>query len=278
MKPYFIGIGAYKSGTSWIHNCLYEHPEIFSPIKETYFFNNGANFPGNAERYEDFFRNCPAGARPGEFCPGYLSDSAVPLRIFAHYPTVRLIVSLRNPTDRAFSHYTADVCSGVIPATLSFRDAVISRPLYVREGLYAPSLRRYLSFFSRKKILILIYEDILADPERVMRSVYSFLGVDSYFSPSMLRVKVNASRVVRSVMMEHILISISLMLQWHGFHRLWWFIKRAGFGYFILRCNTACAASPLKISPEDKEFLKAYFDEDVRATESIIGRPLSGWR
>src|SRR5438045_5070609 len=91
--PDFIGIGAQRTGTSWIYACLYEHPEICMPRKEINFFSRERNWTRGFEWYEQIFAECPSRTIAGEFSTSYLSDAQAPARIKDRYPAVRLIVS-----------------------------------------------------------------------------------------------------------------------------------------------------------------------------------------
>jgi len=90
-KPDFIGLGAQKAATSWIHACLYEHPQIFMPAsKEIHFFSR--HYSKDIRWYEEHFRSCQTNQLAGEFSPTYLYDPATPKRIHEWNPAVKLII------------------------------------------------------------------------------------------------------------------------------------------------------------------------------------------
>ena len=105
-QPYFLGIGAQKSATSWISKCLNEHPDICVALsKETHFFSDDKRFSQGIEHYKLYFTNCcNKNIHKGEYSTTYLFSKFAPQRICNMYPDVKLIVSLRNPVDRAISH------------------------------------------------------------------------------------------------------------------------------------------------------------------------------
>ena len=129
--PDFIGIGAEKAGTSWIYYCLHQHPSIDTRIKETYFFNMGSNWSKGFEWYESFFKHCHPTAKTGEFSPGYLTDPVAPEKIYKKHPNTKLIVSLRNPVDRAFSAYIFNIKRGKLRPTIPFNTAIKQDPEYL---------------------------------------------------------------------------------------------------------------------------------------------------
>ena len=106
MLPNFIGIGAPKAGTTWLFNCLQEHPQVFvAPVKETKFFDD-ENIEGRILEYEAHFRGAEGAIAVGEISTRYLSSNrGAAERIHRYLPEVRLFVSLRNPSDQAYSHY-----------------------------------------------------------------------------------------------------------------------------------------------------------------------------
>src|SRR6056297_562433 len=102
----FIGIGAQKAGTSSIFHFLKEHPEICtSSKKEIHFFDKEYNYLKGIKFYRKFFNNCSSKNIKGEFTPRYIYHPKVAQRIKKYFPDVKLIVSLRNPIERAISHY-----------------------------------------------------------------------------------------------------------------------------------------------------------------------------
>src|SRR4051812_34770 len=151
--PNFIGIGAQRTGTSWIYACLFEHPDLCLPRKEINFFSRERNWSRGFGWYEAIFGECPPDAQVGEFSTSYLTDAETPGRIRSRYPDARLIVPLRNPIDRAYSNYLNDIVGGVVPASVGFAEALESHPEYVDGGLYARHLRNYIHLFGREQLL-----------------------------------------------------------------------------------------------------------------------------
>src|SRR4051812_23905676 len=111
--PNFLVIGVEKGGTTWLHAQLKKHPQIFLPdTKEIHFFNKYSSnlierdyFKLGIGWYLDFFKPYNGQRAIGEVTPMYICDSEAPLRIQKTLLSVRLIAILRNPVDRAYSHY-----------------------------------------------------------------------------------------------------------------------------------------------------------------------------
>ena len=116
-RPDFIGIGAMKAGTTWLYQCLSEHPEIPLPDKELNFFGDQDTWSMGFDWYEKQLESNKNVT--GEFSVFYLVHPYVIPRIYNRYPATKLIVCLRNPIDRSFSHYLHDVRYGVFDLSLN---------------------------------------------------------------------------------------------------------------------------------------------------------------
>jgi Sulfotransferase domain len=222
LLPAFLIIGAQRAGTTTLYTYLRRHPDVTGPrwadpvvswSKELHFFDE--NYWRGVEWYRKFF---PLEARqrlmrrlgrdlvPGEGTPYYMFHPAVPARVAETIPDVRLIALLRNPVERAYSHYQLMARSG--REKLSFEEALEAEPqrlagleevlmeerpqvgeggwrrhqhhrhrAYVGRGLYADQLERWLAHFPREQLLVLRSEDFLARPDETYAQVFEFLGL-----------------------------------------------------------------------------------------------------
>ena len=276
MRPHFIGLGAQRAGTSWIYACLYEHPQVYIPVKEIHFFSRDRNYRRGVGWYEGHFRRCPPGKVAGEFSTTYLASEEAPGRIREYHPGVKLIASLRDPLERALSNYRNDVMGGVVRPGTPFEEALKEHPEYIAQGLYSQQLQRYLDLFPRSQLLVLIYEDALRDPAAFIRQVYAFLGVDSDFRPSMLGRRINTGRVPRWVALEVGLDLLAQALRTRGMHRLVWLLRRWGVGPLLRRLNTR--PEPIApVSPEVRARLREVFAPERERLERLLGRDLGFW-
>lgn len=276
-EPDFIGLGAQRSGTSWIYACLYEHPQICAPTKEIHFFSREANWQRGREWYERHFRACIPDRIAGEFSSTYLPSAVAAERIAALYPRSKLVVSLRHPVERLISNYLNDVTAGAMSRDVPLADAIARRSEYVEQGRYASHLTRYLTHFRRSQVLVLIYEDALADPAGFIARIYAFLGVDQAYRPSMLSARVGIGRVPRSVALEKAVTRGTWALRGRLTRGLWWAAKRAGVGQALRRVNTANVSRPI-LAPDERARLVGLFADDVGALERLLDRDLSAWR
>lgn len=106
MLPNFLIVGAARAGTTSLYYYLKQHPDVFmSPKKEIDFFDVDKNFEKGLDWYERYFEGYTGQKAIGEASPLYMYLEKVPKRIAKVIPDVKLIFILRNPVDRAYSHY-----------------------------------------------------------------------------------------------------------------------------------------------------------------------------
>ncbi|MDJ0742751.1 MAG: sulfotransferase domain-containing protein [Xenococcaceae cyanobacterium MO_167.B27] len=278
----FIGIGVHKSATTWIAKCLEEHPDIrFSKVlynKELYFFNREDRYQLGYEWYHQgfefgFWKN-------GEFSPLYFPDSTVPQRIYKYNPNIKLLLSLRNPIDRAFSHHLDEIRGGNLPKNkLNFWDALEENPNYIKLGKYASQLESYLDFFKPHQIHIVLYEDIQSDSEVVLQKIFQFLGVDPTHKSPTFEKKINVSHSYRIPQVNNFIKSTSRFIRSVVGDRVAENIKKTGVLVAIENLNNV--SSNISITPpfseDDRKRLYNIFEEEIERLAILIDRDLSHW-
>jgi hypothetical protein len=195
--PDFLILGAQKSGTTALYAYLRWHPEITGPSwKEVSYFDR--HYRRGASWYRGHFPSRAGGRLVGEASPGYLFHPLAPERVRATVPEAKLIALLRDPVDRALSHYHHEVALGREP--LSFEEAIEAEPertrgeaqrlarepgyfsqawwdyTYLARGRYAEQLERWLAVFPQEQLLIVPSDDLADDPAGTHARVLDFLG------------------------------------------------------------------------------------------------------
>ena len=182
--PDFVIIGAQKGGTSFLYHLLTLHPLVEPAArKELHFFDNPELFDHGAEWYRRCFPrlNSKDGQRSmtGEATPYYLFDPPVAKRMAQIVPQARLIALLRNPIDRAYSHYQMQVKRGTEPRT--FEEAIEQQhSSYMSRGIYVDQLLRWFEYFGKEQMLILKSEDFFARPVETLKVVLTFLDLPDW--------------------------------------------------------------------------------------------------
>ena len=204
--PDFLVIGAQKAGTTALYAYLRWHPSVAGPFwKEVSFFDR--HWARGEAWYRGQFPLRRRGRLAGEASPSYVFHPLAPERVVSLVPDVKLIVLLREPGERAYSHYQHEVALGREP--LSFEDALEAEDerlrgeverlrsdpkafsfawwnhTYMSRGLYADQLERWFERFPREQVLALTTEELGERPAETYATVLSFLGapphaLDSY--------------------------------------------------------------------------------------------------
>ena len=191
--PNFFIVGAPKAGTTSLYEHLRRVPGVYmSPIKEPYYFNTinlvtVSSMPPirDEAKYLSLFQGVKDEVAIGEATAAYLRDPATPKRIHEAVPGARIIMLLRDPVERAFSHYLARVREGF--QLLSFQEALREdryNDTYLEPGFYAQQVKRYLDTFGPERVKILIFEEFIQDTKGAVSDVLRFLGVNGQPSVS----------------------------------------------------------------------------------------------
>lgn len=182
-KPLVITIGAMKCGTSSLHEYMRLHPDIFmSRKKETDFFKLPKPPTGGKRWYRAMLAG--PGSVVGESSPNYTKRGifpGVPERMRAAVPDAKLIYILRDPADRALSHYRHNVSHGRETRSIDEAFAELEDNNYVATSRYHEQLTYFLPFYSEERILVLNMDDLISSPPSVMKRVFEFIGVDAGF-------------------------------------------------------------------------------------------------
>jgi len=290
-KVDFICIGPERSGTTWLYQCLKEHPEIcVSEPKEVNFFNTSqsfwrkdlagkTNYDKGLEWYMEHFNHCAGEKIVGEFTPAYLHSPEAPERIHVNFPDVKLIAILRNPVERLYSHYMYTKMKGFYELP-SFEEVIEKEKKFVEESSYFKHLQNYLKHFPQKNILITIYEDIEKNPEAFIKNILEFVGVNSAFVPPSTKTIINPAGAVaarnKAISMRDRVKSLP------GGHLAIEIFKKTPFYKKVVdslatKTGTAKAGYD-KIKPETKKKLLEFYKEDINNLERLLSRDLTAWK
>jgi hypothetical protein len=272
--PDFVVIGGSKSGTHWINECLREHPEIYVPpdTHEIFFFD--LYFDRGVPWYAHYFRGYRAEKRVGDVTPTYLANPLAPGRLHAVLPDATLIVSLRNPVQRAWSKYLHLWRKGDIPPHVDFWTACRLRPEVLGDGEYFRCLGPWRRLFPAEQLNLLVLDDAAADPYGYMRRIYQILGVDPTFEASKTARKTNEHQTPRSMVAAKVAFRTSRFLHEHGLHGVVEQAKRWRLQRLVLEPGRDEAKDPPPLGAADRERLVDHFRGDVAALSELVGRDL----
>lgn len=271
--PTFLVVGAAKGGTTSLHFYLRQHPDVFLPaIKETnYFWAEGAAAGRRVPRSLEAYAKCFAGAGSeravGEVSPQYLNSTTAADRIRRELPEARIVVSLRDPAERAYSDYLGRTRTGREHRRL--HEAIRPGERIFEDGRYHAKLQRYFERFPRERIHVFLYDDFRRDARGVLRAIFRFIGVDPG-EPIETSVHHNVAAVPRWTAVNRLVwralpvASRLLPSAWQGTGRVERFLV-----------HTYGPAPPCP--PDLVARLRAAYRDDVLATSALIDRDLSHW-
>lgn len=198
--PNLFVVGAMRAGTTALHEALGRHPQIFmSTFKEPAYFAEPsqlaqdsrviaeAGYAGNDRRYRQLFDDARDETYLGESSTHYTKApriTGVADRIAAYSPDARIVYIVRDPVQRALSHYEFDLFRRyeTRPATVALRE----NPFYCQVSDYAMQIRPYLDTFGADRVFILALEELSASPAEEFHRLYSWLSVDPAPGPDRL--------------------------------------------------------------------------------------------
>lgn len=206
MLPNFIIVGAPKSGTTSLYHYLSEHPQVFmSEPKEVNFFSREEierqglfykDFKAkDLDEYKKLFLEANDEKAVGEGSVSYLFYPETPAKIKALLPDVKIIILLRDPVSRGYSHYLMDYRLGLVDVpyeeivlkTCTYKNAHLYYQQYVELGLYYEQVKRYFELFGKEQVKIYFQEDLRQDTQKIILDLYEFLEIDPSDMPNIER-------------------------------------------------------------------------------------------
>lgn len=286
IKLDFIGIGAPRCGTTKLSRGLAEHPEIcFSERKELHYFNFDHIYNQGQGYLSRFFTHCQNKKNKGEWSTDYLYSKKAAERIKSHNPKVKILICLRHPVDRAYSHYLLQKYSGSINPWQTFNTAILDNDKYnyLKRGLYAGPLKDYLEIFLREQIQIIIYDEFISNPANTFKQLYQFLGVNPDFIPPSLNENVDyrARKKHYSLTLVAIINKLTLFYKQSRFKKLWRVFGLRNFLRWLKKINRQTKPQKFKkptLDQQIRERLQKFYEPEIAEMEKIIGRPLPAWK
>lgn len=295
--PNFLIVGAAKCGTTSLYHYLKQHPAIYMPahIKETFFLSQTtqAMFPGpgnfyatlaiqTLDNYQKLFTDIRDEKAIGEACVAYLFYYEIAINRILQLlgKDVKIIICLRDPSDRAYSNYLHHVKDNIEP--LSFLEAIEAENWrreagwwwgfeYVTASLYCRQVQAYLDAFGQEKVLIILYDDLVQKPIQVLTNIFEFLEINAQFMPD-ISTKYNISVVPRNKFLREFLTqsnpirsTLKRILPGNIYWRL------------VTKLLTLNSRESPKLSKAQRRRLIPKFRKDILKLQDLIQIDLSHW-
>lgn len=272
--PTFIVAGAPKAGTHSLYDYLRKHPEVFMPdIKEPRYFafkgvRDRYRYPIETfEEYQALFARAEGCKAIGEASSIYMASPVAAERIKAVMPDVKLIFTLREQVQRTFSIYHMNLRARGANEGLSFLQAMEADHMLRRK--YSECLQPFFDNFPREQIKFVLFEDLSRNTAATVRDLYEFIGVDPGFVPN-LKVS-NPGGVPKSRRLHRIMSDDRLRAAARAV-----FPESAIERLKGLR-NLNLSREKMVMTEAERAAAFAFFEEDMRRTQDLIGIDLSHW-
>jgi len=280
-QPNFFIIGAPRSGTTSLYSYLREVPEVFmSSTKELNFFSPIVSKRNNLRRVKDekkyfkMFKNVKDEIAVGEASPSYLRDPHAPILIHKTIPNAKIIILLRDPVERSYSHHLLKLKNVY---NSSFKNDLANYikskdkdsdffAFIINPSLYYHQVEKYLEIFGSDNVKIIIFEEFVKDVHKCVKDVLKFLNIKSE-PPKNIENKYNAYNVPKNKLAAK--INYSKFMKGFVVH----FIPRKiriPMREKILRKK----GEKPKLDHKDREILIKLYYDDVQKLENLIGRNL----
>ncbi|NNF02595.1 MAG: hypothetical protein HKN22_07905 [Bacteroidia bacterium] len=282
--PDFFIIGAAKAGTTALHEFLDIHPQVYmSAIKEPNFFSNseiqaqGLYYKTNNVSERNAYRNLWTNAAPsqlkGESSVSYIYYQNTATNIHNAVPNAKIIAILRDPVDRAVSHYNMDRNLGLVKADMQsiFRDPEkfsLHYQQYFLLGNYFEQLERYYNTFTSTQIHICFYDQLKTQEETLINDLCTFLEID----PHLANEKIERTNITSSPKNK-------LLKDLYSSQKIRTAVKTVipeGVRKLI-QDKLFEKNSVSEIDPDFKSTLKNYFSKDIVKLESLLNKDLRTW-
>jgi hypothetical protein len=296
LKPDFFIVGAPKSGTTSLYDYLKQHPEVFLPKKELYYFCYDLTFrtpPIRESVYLSYYTDARSHQAIGDASVYYLLSPGAAKKIKEFNPDARIIILLRNPVQMVYSLHSQLFSNGDEPIE-TFKEAMdaetgrragnlipsyhrcpLEAMFYSTVACYYEQVLRYKSVFGEDKLHIIFFEDFIFDPEKEYRKVLDFLGLEEIM-PDSFEAK-NANKAPRSMAFLGFLVNpppliklLGRLLFPHHTKRREWLVDR------LWNFNTKHKPRD-PLTDELRQRLVTLYKDDIEKLGKLLDRDLSSW-
>ena len=286
MKVDFFIVGAPKAGTTSLYHYLNEHPQVeMSSQKEPDYFSDkaihqqgmyyGKNRVDTLDKYESLFVQKESVVY-GEGSVSYLFYDNVAEDIKKYNSNAKIIIMLRNPIERAFSHYLMDYRLGLISDSFEnilakkskHKNAHLFYQQYIEVSKYAKQIQRYLDFFEKENILFIDHEDFKKNVSRTVDKVYDFLNISVEFAAD-INTKYNTFTLPKNKGIRFIYSFVFL-------RKILTFL----FPIYLvknIRVLLFKADKKPELLKETRSQLRIIFNDDIKKLEEVLGKDYSKW-
>lgn len=276
VRPNALIVGPMKAGTSWLYEYLKSHDEVVVPsgTKETFFFDQRFDNKSSDWYYSHFApRHHGRTKRVLEVAPTYFHPANVPARVLETLGRIQIIVTLRDPAERAFSLFQHMRRYGFTSCT-DFQDAVRSHAEILESSRYNESLHRWERTFGRENVSVLFMDDLRNDPLRFASDCCNALGITPPYDTSGFPSKVNEAAEAGNYYVAKLTRLGGDLLRSFRLYRVVDAAKRLGLKKLVYGKPQTVRQS---ITPEERSWFLDQIKLDLCALQRRFDRDLSHW-
>lgn len=259
-------IGPQKAATTWVYRCLKEHPQICCPPKDSVHYYD-IHYERGSHWYENHFSHAEPSQLLFDPTPSYIRSPIAIRRMASDNPKAKIVICIRHPVERAFSHYWHEKKKKRI--NYAFDEVLQNYDLFsswVEPGLYAEHLKRIMQYFPQEQILCQLFDDLGRDPQAFLEQLTSFLGIERSFSPAVLKKRVNVAGYRRTLLGTCLGVANRVL-------------ERFGVGVDrVPTLLTGKSEYQRGISPELHDSILRICKSDIEELERILSIDLSRWK
>ena len=279
--PNFFIVGAPRAGTTALYEYLQGTPGVFLPkIKELNYFSQSIDKKyfliavRDKKKYLNYYKNVSNEIAVGDCSPSYLRDILAPNLIHDVNPDAKIIIMLRNPIERAFSHYLTLIAYGTITASFNqaIKDGIMGKNEYckriINSGLYYEQVKRYCDTFGKNQVQIFIFEEFVKDMQKGVKKILDFLGVKNDPPSSIDDGMINKFALPKSKLMAMALRN----------NKLRKIARKTIPNSFLLKLSILIQAKDTEkpeISLEDRKLLEDFYRPDVLKLEDFLNKKMT---
>lgn len=277
MKVNLMCVGVAKAGTTWLAEVLKQHPNVFiHPKKEIHYFNHfhpitrepNINRTKGHQWYNHHFEDGEKKKILADFSTSYLQNPSISSEIRDYNSYVKIMVMLRNPTERAISDFRFLYSRGLIKEKNLLQ--AFSKNRTIREtGNYYTLIKPFFDHFDNDRVKIIFFKQ-LSEPDKLLNDVCDFLEIERMKFDFEL-VNQNKTKYVNSTVLHNSVTNLKLS-------KIGQLLIRSGIGGFFNKFydwnNTYDGA--FDVDKDQLNFLKNYYYHEIRKFEALTGKR-TGW-
>lgn len=296
MLPNFYIVGAQKSGTTYLHHCLKDHPNIYMPEGESPNFETRYYLKDGVQELKQELSKALKKQIIGIKRPSYLTSKEVARRIKKTTPNAKIIISIRNPVERAISSYYHLMKMGLLPAISpnqgiphilrhgSYKKYPRSKNI-LKYGNYAQSIRYYIKLFGKNNVKLIFFNSLTNNSLNTVRDCYRFLQVTDKFTPKSLNSH-PMTGVYSTKYIKFLNLQSRYLYSYEPKFRGVKYKEQTPLDLIMLKILRNIDKNLVrffldgkkdKINPEIINKLRDYYKKDITELEKLTGEDLSRW-